>query len=118
VLVTALRMDGHEVLEATNGRQAVTVLNERLGRIDLLITDLMMPEMDGLAILRHVRNTPALDTIDTIVCSANPTSDPAIQAGRGRIAERLLKPVELQELRAAVNRVAVARGSLGRAPAS
>jgi CheY-like chemotaxis protein len=106
VLVTALRMDRHEVMEAENGRRALEVLAVRPCTIDLLITDLMMPEMDGLALLRHLRSSPELEGVRVIVCSANVKIQGAIAGSDSRVAERLLKPIELRELRAAIERVA------------
>jgi CheY-like chemotaxis protein len=105
VLVTALRMDKHEVMEAENGRRALEILAVRPCTVDLLITDLMMPEMDGLALLRHLRLSPELEGVRVIVCSANVKGQGAIPASDSRVAERLLKPIELRELRAAIERV-------------
>jgi CheY-like chemotaxis protein len=106
VLVTALRMDRHEVLEAENGRRALEILAVRPCTVDLLITDLMMPEMDGLALLRHLRSSPELEGVRVIVCSANVKGQGAIAASDSRVAERLLKPIELRDLRAAIERAA------------
>jgi len=109
VLVTALRLDGHEVVEAENGRRALDILAARPCTVDVLITDLMMPEMDGLALLRHLRRSPDLEGIGVIVCSANVKNEPGIGDGDAVVAQCLLKPIELRELRAAIERVAGAR---------
>lgn len=115
VLVTALRMDGHEVVEAENGRRALDVFAMRPCTIDLLITDLMMPEMDGLALLRHLRSSPDLESVDVIVCSANVKGQGAIGGDDARVTERLLKPIELYQLRAAIDRVVGVRTRVARA---
>jgi CheY-like chemotaxis protein len=112
VLVTTLRLDGHDVIEAENGRQAIGTLARRPQDIDLMITDLMMPEMDGLTLLRYVRSTPGLERVDVIVCSANPNSQVPTRPGEKGIAARLLKPIELRDLRAAVDGVATARAAM------
>jgi CheY-like chemotaxis protein len=44
---------GYQVVEATNGNQALSQLRQR--KVDLIITDLMMPGMDGLELIRAVR---------------------------------------------------------------
>lgn len=50
----ALRNKGYQVLEATSGEAALTLLHSDGKRIDLLITDVVMPEMDGPTLIRHV----------------------------------------------------------------
>jgi len=112
VLVTALRMDAHTVVEAENGRRALDVLAIRPCTIDLLITDLMMPEMDGLALIRHLRCSPDLEGVDVIVCSANVKAQGAIGDGEAGVAQCLLKPIELRELRAAIDQVARTRATV------
>ena len=51
----ALRNKGYTVLEAKSGEAAMGVLNKEGGEIDLLITDVVMPEMDGPRLIREVR---------------------------------------------------------------
>jgi CheY-like chemotaxis protein len=46
---------GHEIMQAENGKEGMSMLQET--RPDLVITDIMMPEMDGLEILMHLRST-------------------------------------------------------------
>jgi len=57
----ALRMDGHEVLTAEDGAEGLAVLQRERGRFDLLLTDIKMPVMDGIALaLAAARDYPAL----------------------------------------------------------
>ena len=51
----ALRNKGYQVLEAPSGESALEKLAEDGQRVDLLITDVVMPEMDGPTLMRHVR---------------------------------------------------------------
>ncbi len=51
----ALRTTGYEVFEADSGEEALDVLDELDYRIDLMISDVVMPEMDGPTLLNHVR---------------------------------------------------------------
>lgn len=53
-LSTILRREGHTVLTAASGQEALTQLQEET--VDLLLSDLKMPKMDGLALLRHVKS--------------------------------------------------------------
>mgnify|MGYP000491315664 FL=1 len=49
-ILTEMLGDGYEILEAENGRQAVAILQSTTD-IDLLLLDIMMPEMDGFEVL-------------------------------------------------------------------
>ena len=51
----ALRNKGYNVIEAPSGEDALEILNGGEHRIDLVITDVIMPGMDGPALFRHVR---------------------------------------------------------------
>lgn len=51
-----LRMEGYEVLKATNGRDGLNKIDEQ--RPDLILTDLMMPVMSGAEMLETLQNTP------------------------------------------------------------
>ncbi len=54
VLSRGLRSKGHEVVEAENGRRAITLY--RQSEFDMVITDVLMPHMDGVELLRELRN--------------------------------------------------------------
>lgn len=51
----ALRNKGYDVLEASSGEEALEIIAREQGRLDLLITDVVMPRMDGPALIRAVR---------------------------------------------------------------
>ncbi|MGH7556082.1 MAG: response regulator [Longimicrobiales bacterium] len=55
ILEVLQRIGGYEVCEAEDGVEAVKLLQNR--RFDLVITDLIMPRMDGLRLLKHIRST-------------------------------------------------------------
>jgi two-component system, cell cycle sensor histidine kinase and response regulator CckA len=52
----ALRNKGYQVLEARSGEAALSVLNSETNRVDLLVSDVVMPHMDGPTLIRHVRD--------------------------------------------------------------
>lgn len=68
VLMTALEDEGYRVVVAANGRQGM----ERIAEVrpDLIISDYMMPIMDGAAMARAVRDDPDLRDIPIIITSA------------------------------------------------
>ena len=51
-----LRRDGYTVLQAADGGQAMELIDQKLGSIDLILLDVMMPVYDGWSVLRHIRS--------------------------------------------------------------
>ena len=66
---------GHRGVCMTSGEEALAFM--RKDRPDLMILDVMMPGMDGMEVLRHVRNDPATQRVPVVMFSA--VSDPAFQ---------------------------------------
>lgn len=60
VIKVSLERAGYQVIEATNGQMACGLLDGR--HIDLVVSDLNMPDMDGLSFVRHLRDTAYRDT--------------------------------------------------------
>lgn len=52
----ALQRQGYEVLEAASGVEALEVMEENEGRVDIVVSDVVMPEMDGPTLLKNLRN--------------------------------------------------------------
>ena len=96
-----LTTDGHEVLSACDGSEALEILTREEGRFDLLLTDVRMPIMDGIALaLSTARDFPSL-TILMMTGYAD-------QRERAHNLEALIhdvitKPFTLTTLRTAVN---------------
>ncbi|WP_375681004.1 MULTISPECIES: response regulator [unclassified Bartonella] len=53
--VRALQMRGYTVLEAASGVEALSILEEQKGEVDIIVSDVVMPEMDGPTLLKEVR---------------------------------------------------------------
>ena len=53
--IRALRLRGYHVLEASGGEEALEIVTKGAQEIDLLITDVVMPNMDGPTLVRHVK---------------------------------------------------------------
>jgi len=70
-LLSALVEDmGHEPLRALNGREALAVLAHQPAAPSLVITDTMMPQMDGKALIQALKNDPQFAHIPIIMTSA------------------------------------------------
>ena len=107
VFSTFLRACGATVVTARSGAEALVCLDRE--PIDLLLTDVAMPHLSGIDLLRRVRAHPRHATMPAIVMSGYPERDFALDAGR--FSAFMLKPVELDELAAMVKRlVAGVRG--------
>jgi CheY-like chemotaxis protein len=66
----ALQFVGYNVTEATNGQEAVQILNQN--SFDLLILDLAMPEINGVGVIRQISNQPRHRHMSIVVMTANP----------------------------------------------
>ncbi|MBW9261488.1 MAG: response regulator [Candidatus Thiodiazotropha sp. (ex. Lucinisca nassula)] len=98
-----LESGGHQVELATNGREAINTLNH--GQFDLVITDLLMPDMDGFELCRLMKLDPELRSIPIIFHSATyvDKKDMALARELG-VSRYLLKPTETTELLEAIDK--------------
>lgn len=96
--VRLLRRAGYEPLVALNGREAMEFVDAE--HPDLVLTDLRLPEADGLAVLRHARR--GVRKIPVILFTAFASEASRSQALQEGAAAYLPKPFSLTELRAAV----------------
>jgi len=95
-----LEFRGYEVISAENGRIAIDRLNEELP--DLIICDVMMPEMDGYAFVEHVRQEARTSWIPVIFLSAKGQSQDRIKGLNIGADVYMVKPFEPEELVAQV----------------
>ncbi len=100
VLGAQLTRDGHEVHLVADGREALSVLKEN--HIDLLITDLKMPVLNGMALLKEaLAHTPSLPVI---LITAHGTVDTAVEALKTGAFDYVTKPFDQEELRTIVRK--------------
>jgi DNA-binding NtrC family response regulator len=100
-----LKKEGYGVLEAPNGRVALDIVKKEA--VDLVITDLEMPEMKGIELLEHVTRT-CPETL-VVIITAYGSIDTAIAALRQGAVDYVLKPVEFDELLVKLNRLLAQR---------
>jgi len=113
MLYETLTEEGHRVDSANNGRQAVDLVNNK--SYDLVLTDLRMPEVDGLELLSKVKELDS-DT-SVIVMTAYGTIEDAVAAMKKGAFDFLTKPFDTEHLcvlvsRALENRRLVAENTL------
>ncbi|WP_088342730.1 MULTISPECIES: response regulator [Rhodomicrobium] len=91
----------HEVEAVADGKAALDVL--RLRRPDLVLTDIMMPRLDGFGLLRAIREDPELRDLPVIVLSARAGADASIEGLAAGADDYLAKPFSARELIARVD---------------
>ncbi len=96
----ALELDGYNVFLAENGKEALDIVTN--GEIDLIITDLKMPELSGEELLKRVAS--AYPAIPIIILTGHGTIESAVQAMRDGAYDFLTKPVNLDRLSLLVKR--------------
>jgi len=100
LLETHLRQAGFTPLTAAHGREALAILERRPA--DLIISDLVMPELDGLELLARVQEShPGLPII---VITAHGSVEGAVEAMRRGAYDYLVKPYDPEELRITIRR--------------
>lgn len=95
MIVSTLRRDGYAMSEARNGREALEAMHSK--HEDLVLLDLMMPEVSGWDVLRVRKDDEALRRIPVIVITAHHGADVPDSAESG-VCALLHKPFELSAL--------------------
>ena len=99
-LAALLGTMGYDVVEAVNGREALAILGKG-PRPDLILLDLIMPEMDGWEFMQRQRRDWRLCTIPTIVITGVASHDP--RCLEMPIVRFLRKPYTAEQLMAAID---------------
>src|ERR1041385_597754 len=111
-ITDSLELDEHVVVTAKDGREAAKLLDER--GFDLVLTDLKMPGMDGMQLLRKVRAEQP--EVEVIVMTAHGSVENAVEAMKLGAFEYLQKPISgPDELRLLAQRAIERRGLRNRA---
>ena len=105
-----LNREGHETIRARNGLEALQKLQVDHG-IDLMITDIMMPQMDGLTLLRTLRETTDYTSLPVILCTAVSDMHRVKEAADLGCRHYLVKPVQPHELMRRIEQVLEGRDS-------
>ena len=103
LLAMHLRSQGFVVAEATSGQAAVDAIERDPERYGLIVTDLQLPGLDGLAVLHAAKS--ANPSVYVVVITGYATLDSAIQAVRLGAYDYLPKPFSLGQFDVAVRRV-------------
>lgn len=89
--------DGFNVIAAQNGKEALILLKKH--PVDLVLTDLMMPELDGFGLIEKIKELPAQKTVPIIVLSARAEDEDKLNVLRLGVDDYLTKPFNADELK-------------------
>lgn len=97
-----LQLSGLDVIEAHDGQVALAILQQRKvdgsGLPKMIVSDLMMPNMDGFDLLRAVKDEPAFETIPFVLLSARSDATDLHEAFTLGASDYLVKPFEVEQL--------------------
>ena len=104
-----LEMSGYRVVEAMNGEEAVKLAQAESPQ--LILMDLSLPVIDGLAATRLIRKVPALEATPIIAVSAHDTADFQAEAVEAGCNSYVTKPIDFNQLELLIQQLLTHDGS-------
>lgn len=114
VVTEILQLYGFTVFAANNAAEAFSILER--AKPDLILTDVMMPETDGLSLIRDLRSHPLWSKIPAIVLSAKASPEDLEAARIAGADDCLPKPFSVHQLRSVIEAYVPAPRSLAAPP--
>lgn len=99
-----LKQAGHQVVDATDGRDALS--KARGGRFDVVITDVNMPNMDGITLVKALRELPDFKFTPILLLTTESAPEKKQQGKAAGATGWLVKPFDPERLLATVKKVA------------
>jgi DNA-binding NtrC family response regulator len=112
-LADDLAVQGHEVVTATDGQEAWELLAG--GHFDVVVTDLKMPKLDGIELLKRIKQGPAAE-MAVVMMTAYGSIPVAVEAMRLGAFDFLTKPFRNEDLLPLLARIERGRAAAGAAP--
>lgn len=97
---TMLKLLGYEPIGASSGMAALKLLTQQTP--DLILLDVMLPDMDGFKICRHIKENPATTSVPVFMVSAKKTSEDAERGKKSGADEYVTKPFKSMEMAALI----------------
>ncbi len=106
ILTAALARIGHtDVVEACDGREALDRLRE--GPVDLIVTDWIMPEMDGIQFVRALRGATEMRALPVLMVTTHATRDHIVEAMSAGVNSYIVKPFALETLQQKIDSILI-----------
>ncbi|MFA5157172.1 MAG: response regulator [Candidatus Omnitrophota bacterium] len=96
LLEAILQAAGFEVLKAYNGKQAIEMIGKE--RPDLLLLDIMMPELDGFQVCELLRKDPQNSGLPVVMVTAKDKESDIVQSLERGADDYIVKPIDKKEL--------------------
>jgi two-component system chemotaxis response regulator CheY len=98
IITNALKTVGFtDTIEASNGKEALEKLPN--GKVDFIITDWNMPEMNGLDFIKIVRSNPLYSSMPILMITTRGTEHDVVEALQAKVNSYIMKPFTPQELK-------------------
>lgn len=98
-----LESAGYEVVQATDGVEALDYAKD--GRADLVLTDVNMPRMDGITLVKELRNLAGYKGVPILVLTTEAAPETKMQGKQAGATGWLVKPFNPEQLLATIQRV-------------
>ena len=92
ILVRTLKQLGYEVREAADGKEALAIVEEENSGIKLVLADWNMPEINGLDLLKRLRQNPALASLAVVMVTTETEIEQIAEAMEAGANEYVMKP--------------------------
>ncbi|MCF3109184.1 response regulator [Niabella sp. CC-SYL272] len=107
---SSLKGEGYHTCCAINGKEALGILHTR--QIELVLSDVMMPELDGIALCRRIREQISSSHIPVVLLTAKGTTDAELQALESGADAYIMKPFKWKQLTATIKNLLETRARL------
>jgi len=97
-----LKEEGFEVVEAKDGRDALSKLNSP---VDMIVTDLNMPNMDGIELIKNVRAKPDMKFIPIVMLTTESQAEKKTEGKKAGATGWIVKPFKPEQLMSVVKKV-------------
>ncbi|SHG91074.1 Response regulator receiver domain-containing protein [Chryseobacterium vrystaatense] len=102
-LKLTLKSRGYQIESCTMAQEAIQILKEKT--IDIVLMDMMMPEMDGYEAIRMIRNTPSMSEIPVIAVTAQAMPEDRQKCLDVGAQDYVSKPVDVDQLIIAIEKL-------------
>lgn len=94
---------GYSVIEAADGKDGLAKLKN--ARVDMVITDLNMPNMDGITLIKNIRENPSFKFIPIIMLTTESQNEKKMEGKQAGATGWIIKPFKPEQLVAVVKKV-------------
>ena len=105
VVADLLKNAGHQTITAENGLDALRKVAHGDDDIDLVISDVNMPEMDGISLVSELKQLPQFDDTPVIMLTTEAGKDMKVAAKQAGATAWIIKPFDSKQLLAAVTKL-------------